>query len=156
MDMFCEAEAMRATMALCSLTQSGVARQLGVSQSYVANKIRLLSLSEECKALIRDGKICERIARAVLPLSEEDRLKILKEAKSRSLTVRECEAMIAVIHNSRAPDIIRHADELMRIGEFQKTLRECVVILRSFGIEASLKSSYVGRKLFLTVSIEDA
>lgn len=156
MDMFSEAEAMKATMELCSMTQSGVARQLGMSQSYVANKLRLLSLSEECRAIIKDGKICERIARAVLPLGEEDRLRVLYEAKERGLTVRECEAMIAIIHNRTAPQIISRSYELERIGDFQKTIKECVKILCSFGIDASLKTSYLGKKLFLTVCIEDA
>ena len=156
MDMFTEAEAMKATMALCSLTQSGVARQLGVSQSYVANKLRLLSLSENCREIIKEGNLCERIARAVLPLSEEDRLQVLKEAKERGLTVRECEAMIAIIYNRTAPEIISRSKELERIGDFQNTLKECIKILRSFGIDASLKTSYLGKRLFLTVCIEDA
>ena len=66
MDMFDEARAIKSTMQLCHLTQSELARQLGVSQSYVANKLRLLKLPEKVRRQILDCGLCERHARLLL------------------------------------------------------------------------------------------
>ena len=52
------------------------ARKVGKTQSAVANKLRLLKLSQENMRLIREGGLSERHARALLRLpTEEDRLK---------------------------------------------------------------------------------
>ena len=44
MEMFDEARAMSGTLKLCNITQKELADRMGVSQSYVANKLRLLRL----------------------------------------------------------------------------------------------------------------
>ena len=47
MNMFEEATALSTMMKMTDMTQSEMARKLGVSQSYVANKLRLLKLGCE-------------------------------------------------------------------------------------------------------------
>ena len=53
MDMFDEARAMSGTLELCRITQKELADRMGVSQSYVANKLRLLALSPYMEKLIK-------------------------------------------------------------------------------------------------------
>ena len=50
--MFEEARAMSGTLKLCNITQKELAERMGVSQSYVANKLRLLSFSPYLEKLI--------------------------------------------------------------------------------------------------------
>ena len=50
------------------LTQEGLANKLGKSQSSVANKVRLLNLSDEVQEALLDNKISERHARSLLRL----------------------------------------------------------------------------------------
>ena len=47
MDMFEEARAIKSTMELCGLTQAELAQKLGRGQSYISNKLRLLTVSPE-------------------------------------------------------------------------------------------------------------
>ena len=90
MDMFDEARAMSGTLQLCHITQKELAERMGVSQSYVANKLRLLAFTPYVEKLIKKHSISERHARALLRLeSEEDMLEILEKVVTRELTVRE-------------------------------------------------------------------
>ncbi len=68
MDMFEEAKALSTTMKMCELTQEALAEKLGVSQSYIANKLRLLKLEENERRAIVTGGLSERHARAILRL----------------------------------------------------------------------------------------
>ena len=45
MNMFEEARALYGTIKMCGVTQEEIAKKLSVSQSYVANKLRLLKFS---------------------------------------------------------------------------------------------------------------
>ena len=95
MEMFDEARAIEGTLKLCSITQKELAERMGVSQSYVANKLRLLSFAPHLEKLIVKHGISERHARALLRLeSDEDKLEILEKVIARDLTVRECEALV--------------------------------------------------------------
>ena len=76
-------------------TQQQLAEKIGKSQSYIANKIRLLKLSDEVQDALLNGKISERHARSLLRLNElkqqNDMLnKIIKER----LTVRKTDEEI--------------------------------------------------------------
>ena len=60
MNMFDEARSMHGMIQMCKMTQSELAQKLGVSQSYVANKLRLLKFGEEMQKKITDSAISER------------------------------------------------------------------------------------------------
>lgn len=156
MDMFDEARAIAGTLALCKLTQSQLARQMGVSQSYVANKLRLLGFSDEEKDIIKRGGISERHARAVLRLKGTDeRITLLNKLTARSLTVRECEALVDAAVERDAPRLIGTAEKRRRISTFCDTLKRSVDTLSSLGIDAKMSQSYYGTRTYLTVVIED-
>ena len=154
MDMFDEARAMSGTLELCKLTQDELARQMGVSQSYIANKLRLLNLSERVKEKIRGGEVSERHARTILRLSDEGKqIEILDKVIDRGLTVRECEALVDLAVEVKAPEIIGIAEKHERIDTFTRTLKRSVDTLTSLGIDASLRQSYYGNKTYITVCI---
>ncbi len=78
------------------MTQETLARRLGKSASAVANKLRLMKLSPELRALLYESGLSERHARALLALPDERaRLRIARQAADRHLTVRETEALVA-------------------------------------------------------------
>ena len=71
------------------LTQSDLATKIGVSQSAVANKLRLLNLCDDVQEALLDEKISERHARSLLKLDSDDiQAKMLKRVLSKKLTVR--------------------------------------------------------------------
>lgn len=156
MEMFEEARAMSGTLKLCNITQKELAERMGVSQSYVANKLRLLSFSPYLEKLIIKHGISERHARAILRLeSEEDRLEILEKVIARDLTVRECEALVDLKVDSYAPVIIERAEAAEKIDTFTKTLKASLSTLRSFGVDVTDSTSYYGNKMYLTLCFND-
>ena len=155
MDMFDEARAMSGTLELCKITQKELAERMGVSQSYVANKLRLLSFSPYVEKLIRKHGISERHARALLRLeNEEDMLDILEKVVTRELTVRECEALVDIRVDSYAPVVIERAESLDRIDVFLETLKKSLATLSSLGIDVTKTTSYHGTKMFVTICFD--
>lgn len=95
MDMFEEAQALYGMIQMLGLTQDEVARKLGVSQSYIANKLRLLKFSPRVREKIREGNLSERHARALLRLSlEEDILFLIEKIREDALTVQSTEEIV--------------------------------------------------------------
>ena len=143
---------MLGTLKLCNITQKELAQRMGVSQSYVANKLRLLSFSPYLEKLIIKHGISERHARSILRLeSEEDRLEILEKVIARDLTVRECEALVDLKVDSYAPVMIERAEAAEKIDTFTKTLKASLSTLRSFGVDVTDSTSYYGNKMYLTL-----
>ncbi|HUC93600.1 MAG TPA: nucleoid occlusion protein [Paenibacillus sp.] len=91
-----EAVAYQKLIELHSLTQESLAQRLGKSQSTIANKLRLLHLSEPVKQALMERKITERHARALLMLdSEELQVKLLEDVVSKELNVKQTESRVA-------------------------------------------------------------
>ena len=79
-------------------TQEELAKEIGVSQSTIANKLRLLSLSEPVKQALSENKISERHARALLRVESLDKQEeLLKKVISKRLTVRDLDEEISNI-----------------------------------------------------------
>lgn len=72
------------------LTQEQLAKKMGISQSSIANKLRLLNLANEVQQALLDGKISERHARALLSLdTAEEQVEWLNKIITNRLTVRQ-------------------------------------------------------------------
>jgi len=83
------------------ITQENLAVKLGKSQSSVANKIRLLNLSDEVQEALLDNKISERHARSLLRLkSSKDQNEMLNKIIIERLTVRKTDEEIDKLLNT--------------------------------------------------------
>ena len=95
MNMFEEALALNGTIKMCALTQGQIAKRLGVSQSYIANKLRLLNFSPRMQERILEYGLCERQARALLRIRDERLAEgALCEMAKKNMTVSESEALV--------------------------------------------------------------
>ena len=156
MNMFEEARAMQGTLKLCHLTQKQLGQRMGVSQSYIANKIRLLSLSDDEMKLINEEGLTERHARSLLRLSEKkERIEILKKCIKLNLTVRECEALVdtALIGNIKRE--VEKSEGQERIKSLAANIKKSIETLASSGIHATERTSYYGNRMYITVCIDD-
>ncbi len=72
LNMFEQANAILNLMKVHCLTQEKIAAQLSCSQSYVANKLRLLKITDEEKEDIIENGLTERHARALLRIKDEE------------------------------------------------------------------------------------
>lgn len=95
---FEEAEGYSRLIEEFNLTQDEIAKRVGKSQSTIANKLRLLKLTEEIKRLINVEIITERHARALLKLpNPELQSDVLKRIYEEELTVRQTDLLIETI-----------------------------------------------------------
>ena len=156
MNMFDEARAISGMLNMRKMTQSEIAKMLGVSQSYVANKLRLLGFSERTEREIISAKLSERHARALLRLkSEESRLRAIDEITAMRLSVAASEVLIdeiALGEMSRSIAQTCGADSVLR---FECVIDEAVKHLRSSGIRARRSIELYGKKKYITVTIEE-
>lgn len=84
-----------------NMTQQELATSLGISQSALANKLRLLSLPQEIQDALMRNEISERHARSLLNVKDvREQLELLDEVKTKKMPVRELEALIKSRENN--------------------------------------------------------
>ena len=76
------------------MSQTELANKVGKKQSTIANKLRLLKLSDEVKDALKSKQITERHARAMLSLQPEKQEEVLHEVIDKSLNVKQTETLI--------------------------------------------------------------
>ncbi len=90
-----EAQAYRRLVDEYQLTQDQIADAVGKDRSSVANFLRLLKLPHEVRANVGAGALSMGHARALLGLPDEaSQLRLSREVVSKSLSVRETEALV--------------------------------------------------------------
>lgn len=95
LSIFEEAAAIHSMIQLTGMTQEQCAKRLCVSQSYVANKMRLLRLTEEEQDLILSNNLTERHSRALLRFEcPAERTAILQTVVNRHMNVAQTEEYI--------------------------------------------------------------
>jgi ParB family chromosome partitioning protein len=95
LDFIEEAEGLAQLIKTYGISQEETARRLGKSQSSIANKLRILKLSPEVLFFIRETKLTERHARALLRLkTNEERLTCLNHIVNNRLNVSKTEEYI--------------------------------------------------------------
>ena len=76
------------------MTQEQLAEKMGVSQSTIANKLRLLNLAPEVQDALLEEKISERHARSLLAIPKEEQNEWLKKIINKRMTVRQLDMEI--------------------------------------------------------------
>ena len=89
-----ESEGYRYLMERFSLTQEEIAKKIGKSRSAIANALRLNNLCPEVKNLLKDDKLSQGHARALLTLDSEAQLAIAERIIQDGLNVRQTEAIV--------------------------------------------------------------
>ena len=134
-------------------TQEELAKRMGKKQSTIANKLRLLKLSEEVRILCLENNLTERHARALLSLPNEKlQLKVIKKVIANSLNVKKTEELINT-------ELLKLAGEQMkkRKGKgvlpgklYVNTIKQ---VLSKFNIPAEYKLQDREECIEITVSI---
>ncbi len=152
-----EAEGYAMALQEFRMSQEEMAQRIGRSQSAVANKLRLLRLSDAVRSELRAHALTERHARALLKLSDEqDRLAVARQAAERELNVRQTEALVAqTLERQRAaeaPQSGRKVITLMRDHRlYLNAFRDIVQQMQRAGIHAEYTVQDRGEVLELRV-----
>lgn len=87
-----EAKSYKALLDKGYMTQEDLAKKMGLSQSNISNKLRLLTLDESVQEAVIQEKISERHARSLLKLkTHEEQRQMLDRVINERLTVRQLE-----------------------------------------------------------------
>ena len=128
------------------LTQAEVAVQLGMANSTVSNKLRLLKLSDEIRERLTAAGLTERHARALLRLSPEQREDTLDKIIADGLNLAQTEELVESILNPCEPPQPDNTDELPKpirkaaIGDiklFSNSLSKLLCTMQNAGITAN-------------------
>ena len=141
-----------------SYTQDELANKLGKKQSTIANKLRLLRLSDDIKGRAVEYNLSERHCRALLKLdNEETRMKILNMIISKSLNVMETEMYIDSLsyqkskQNKKEKRIIPLFKDI-RI--FTNTVKQAVDIMKKAGVPADSQKKETDEYIEYVIRIE--
>lgn len=92
---FEEAESYRQLIKYYDMTQEQVAALIGKSQSFVANKIRLLKLDDRVIQAVKTNQLSERHARALLKIPDEAiQREVIEQIHKQDLNVKKTEALV--------------------------------------------------------------
>lgn len=90
-----EAKSYKKILDMGNFTQEQLAKRMGKSQSTVANKMRLLSLTNEVQVALMNNLISERHARCLLQIKDADKQKeVLNKIISERMNVRDTDDYI--------------------------------------------------------------
>lgn len=122
LNFFEEAEGYQSLIKEHGMTQEELARKLSKNQSTIANKIRILKLSQKVKEKIMEYNLTERHARSLLRLhNEQAQLRLADIINKESLSVKETEKLVE--------------NELKRLyGEVDEPKREIMRLVRDYRI----------------------
>lgn len=130
-----EAEGFQQLITSFSFTQEELAKRMGKKQSTIANKLRLLKLVPEVRAIVATEKLTERHARSLLKIDEPRlQMEVLEIIREKGLNVRETEELIEEF----LEDIAR------QIEEKNKPKRSVVKVIRDVRIFINTINSVVG------------
>ena len=146
LSIFDEAEAISQVIISCGITQETAAEILGRAQSTIANKLRLLRLTDIERDLITQHCLSERHARSLVRIANQvDRIRMLENVLANRLNVdateREVSKLLAsdsrLRHNSDSTGTQNSTSETDRIAQkFMYRLIECGVCTK-FSINSS-------------------
>ena len=133
-------------------TQDELAKRMGKTQSTIANKLRLLKLSQNVRLICLENNLTERHARALLTLpTEELQLKILDKVIKNGLNVKKTEELINSELLQKAAEERKNKRRGVMPGKlYVNTIKQ---VFNKFDIPAAYKLKELDDSIEITVSI---
>ena len=156
LDFFEEAEGLERLIRVYGLSQEEAARRVGISQSAVANKLRLLRHPPEIVSLIRRNNLTERHARVLLRLEQHaDRMEALNRIIRQDMNVAQSEHYIeGLLARKGEPTKLRNAQYVIKdVRLFLNTVGRAVDMMRQSGVKAGMDREDLEREIVLTITI---
>ena len=139
---FDEAVAIEQLIDLYGMTQEDAAAKLGMAQSTLANKLRLLKLSDTEREHIAKYCLTERHARALLKVKDIDqRLEIIEKIAKHNMNVEKTELFIEqIITTEKERENFKKRAVLLRdVRLFMNTINKAVETVKMAGVLADAK-----------------
>ena len=157
LNFFEQATAIQKLIELFGYTQEQTARRLSVSQSYIANKLRILKLSEKERDIITDYGLTERHARSFIRITnEEERRKVIATVIKRSLNVSATDKYIDKLLNENEPEPSKKQKATFIIKDvrlFLNTIDKVVDTIAQSGINIKSEKTDKGEYIEIYLSV---
>ena len=156
LDFWDEAEAIARLISRYHLSQEQAAQKIGKSQSAVANKLRLLRLSENVRQALQKAELTERHARALLRLTDEgEQLRVIEKVVARGMNVAQTEAYIeALLHQvETVTPKGRTAYIIKDVRLFLNSVNRGLDMMRQAGVDADWGRQDTEEAILLTIRI---
>lgn len=134
-----EAYAIKNLIDYYSLTQEETAARLGIAQSTIANKLRLLKLSDEEKALVLRFKLNERQARALLRLPNERRKAAIEAISTNQLNTAQTDRYIDELLTEKPKQKIQKRWSFRAVNLYINTFNKTIDAMKEAGINCEAK-----------------
>ncbi len=132
-----------------NLSQEQVAKRLGMSQSGIANKLRLLRHSPQVLEALRAAELTERHARALLKLpTEAQKMQAIRVIYSSKMNVAKTEQYIATLLRERETELPKAS-----VGAFLSYLTQSLARIQLSGISAVSERRETDSQIVLTITI---
>ena len=162
-----EAQAYNNLMKLNNLTQTTLAQSIGKSQSYVANKLRLLKLTPKVQSYLASGEISPRHGRCLVGLSEKDQGRVLDEILAHNLNVSETEKIVKNVEQyfagkkiedkekEQAEKTRRAANRIPKDLKVQiNTIKKAIKLAQQSGIKVKFKENNDPDDYMITIELK--
>ena len=162
-----EAQAYNNLMKLNNLTQTTLAQNIGKSQSYVANKLRLLKLTPKVQSYLASGEISPRHGRCLVGLSEKDQSRVLDEILAHNLNVSETEKIVKNVEQyfagknakdkekEQAERTRRAANRIPKDLKVQiNTIKKAIKLAQQSGIKVKFKENNDPDDYMITIELK--
>ena len=156
LDFWDEAEAIARLISRYDLSQEQAAKKIGKSQSAVANKLRLLRMSDTVRRKLQEAELTERHARAMLRLSDEqEQLRAIEYIAKQGLNVAQTEAYIEqLLHKVQTePPKGRTAYIIKDVRLFLNSINRGLTMMRQAGVNADWGRQDTEDAILLTIKI---
>ncbi len=152
LDMFRAAYAMATLIERFQMTQRELSLALGVSQSAVANKLRLLRFSPPERKRILESGLTERHARALLRLRDvEARAVCLEKSIAERLSVSATEELVSSKIPTGEGGRGRGKGAIRDLRFFMNSIDRAVDLARRAGVEIELRKSELERGVEISI-----
>lgn len=156
LDFWEEALALQELLSVTGLSQEALAKQIGKSQSAVANKLRLLKLSPDAIRILRDNGYSERHARSLLRLpTPEAQEEAARQVVEQGLTVARTEEYVDALLSPPAPSPKKSKPifVLKDVRLFLNTVKRGLSMMQSAGVAADCQREDTPSEILLTIRI---
>ena len=158
LNFFEEAEAIAMIIQEFNITQEETAMRLGMAQSTVANKLRLLKIPPHERAILFNNKLTERHARALLKINDENkRREVLNYIIENNLTVDATEKYIkSCEEKEKIEESYKKRSPILKdIKLFFNTVDKAVKVMQLAGVDAEVKKQKHDGIIEYTILIPD-
>ncbi|MCD8359667.1 MAG: ParB/RepB/Spo0J family partition protein [Acidaminococcaceae bacterium] len=154
-----EAEGYEMLMNEFHLTQDSMAARVGKKQSTIANKLRLLRLSQAVREALRKNGLTERHARVLLKLpTEAEQLQIVEAIVKNNLSVRQTEEYVKKYLEAGAGEVTPKKKRLVIVNDvriYLNSIKQIVSTIKDVGIPVSMEQDVEDGDVLVTLRIRN-